>query len=177
MEQVQNKNKGGIKELIEDQNYLSISDFGRGLLRQWEEKGKSGEITISGLGGHVDYEVSPRCGVPFLNLSTLKADPEIELEGVPITFGIKPYFKCQECHARRTKLYQGKNNQYLCRVCLDLAYQSTRITMPLLKSFWQHQRLIERSESVKRITYGGCFTRKAKTVMRMADKLAQSQKF
>jgi hypothetical protein len=168
--------KKGAKGLIENQSYISISEFGRGLLRLHNNKGKSGTFISSGLKlrrlvYYVDLDSDPPCLFIYIQNNN-DSQIKIHLKHTYSTFGIRPYFACPKCQSLRCKLYM-KEGALLCRKCLNLVHESTRLHLvhPLIRIFKKQFKIVEISERVKRISYNGKFTRRAKRVMELSRRL------
>jgi len=157
------------KRLESDYPSLGINDFGRGLIRSIN-KDKSGTIKAPGMGGFMlDYEVNPdNLSLEFF-CPTQPIDGLIYLTHSESTFGRRPWFVCPGCGTSRGKLYRA-GRAFKCRKCLDLAYESTRLpkAWPIFRLFSRQMRIIKLSEQVKRISYAGQLTRRAKRIIELS---------
>jgi hypothetical protein len=64
----------------------------------------------------------------------------ITVQWRPMTFGLKPFFVCPRCNARRVFLYFDTLKAY-CRVCADLRFLSHRQ--------WPRTRLLHRAHRIR----------------------------
>jgi len=155
---------------VEDFAYLNIGEFGRGLLHVKKGKGKKDSFNSVGLRGrrvayYVDHEtLDPHI---FCFVQNQEEPVELILGASQSTFGARPFFYCPGCHTPRRRLYRRNNTSYVCRNCLNLTYETSRISgaHPIIILARKHYKLIEMSEKVWRITYNGRYTRKAKRVL------------
>lgn len=171
MENLQTSRRNGQKALEDEYPYLSINDFGRGLLRPNDVGGRL--LKLPGFGGlEISYEVN-------LDDSSLEfygtAKPLygfIRLKFSESPFGLRPWLACPNCGKRRGKLYKSGKG-FSCRVCLNITY--ARAGSPrnwhVFNLFNKQMRLIRLAEKVKRITYGGQLTRRARRVIALGKAL------
>lgn len=163
------------KKLIEDYSFFDIGSFGRGLLYQYDGKGKKGSLVFPSLRySHISYYVEWFDSLPCLFVYIQDKDTPIKiyLSSSQSTFGKRPYFHCPGCNSSRRKLYM-RGDAFLCRECLNLIHESTRLhrAHPIVRILNKHLKLIVMSENVKRISYNGRYTRRAKRVIELSNKL------
>jgi hypothetical protein len=184
--------------LVEDCYVLGISDLTKGLLRPiitdtWTEnyakpfelgadtdlQGKQGEVFITDRYGKqlqlkysVDLVEPPVVHLSFLYRNSWH-NQTVFLDELLLGFGMRPFFLCA-CGYRAGKLYLAANQySFLCRSCAALYYESTSINpnsqvggfaYALFKRF----KLDLLKQKVKRISYKGKYTRRARRVLGLA---------
>jgi len=170
-----NQKKGGPKGLVEDALGFSISSISGGLFRGSEKK--SGKFFLDPLGLLAEYQITKKDGAWTFHLLDIEGfknfrTREIGLEGVPVTFGTRPYFHCPSCGSLRHKLHLGEHGRIACRECLNLTYQSTRDSHgePIFRLLRRYMKLRMKQAEISRIVYNERPTRKVKSVMHMAEK-------
>ncbi len=100
---------------------------------------------------------------------------EINMEWESITYGERPYFRC-ECGHRATKLYLPANShEFKCRDCHNLHYQLTTFNRYSIngKKLYQLNRLNKLSNnraSMSRIFYEGKFTKRFERFLGQCEK-------
>jgi len=171
----QNKQKTAYKGVVEDYTYLNIGEFGRGLLHVESDKGKKRGFISAGLRGRkITYYIdhAPLDPHLFCYIQNQETSIKVILGASQSTFGARPFFYCPGCFKPKRKLYKCQN-AFTCRDCLKLTYESSRKSgsHPILLLAHRYYRLMEMSEKVERISYGGKHTRKAKRVMEYAKRL------
>ncbi len=166
-----------VKRLVEDFRSFSISQLGRGVMRRnrqteggfWLDETSTqpeGRYHINhGKDGSVAVELS-------YPAARATAHNSVQLEGVAVTYGIKPFAVCPSCATRRNKLQIDNLGRIACRGCFDLAYQSTRDNHgnSLFRTFRKHLKIKAKQAKVQRVLYDGAYTRKAKSVLRLVKK-------
>ncbi len=163
--------KNGQKALQDEYPYLSINDFSRGLLRH--DGGGDRCLKLPGFGGlEISYEVNLDESYLEFYGTTKPLYGFIRLRSSESSFGIRPWLACPSCGKRRGKLYKSGKG-FSCRICLNLTYASTRFprNWPIFSLFSKQMRLTQLAEKVKRITYGGQLTRRARRVMTLSKAL------
>lgn len=157
--------------LVDDYPFISINDFGRGLIRE-SEKGKSGTLEPAGLRRlELSYEVNLVDRTLEFYGTTLPFYGYIKLGATESPYGRRPWFLCQLCGRKCAKLYKS-GKSFSCRLCLGLTYPSkTNCRIPLICEMERCLRVANAAEKVRRIYYGGQLTRKARAVVRLATKL------
>ncbi len=94
---------------------------------EWSRGGKpTGDITVVYAGDDpdaliLDYRIRTSAGEPWVPVRE-----RVGLERTPCRYGgSRPWFRCPGCKRRRAVLYSVEG-RFRCRVCHDLAYESTR---------------------------------------------------
>lgn len=181
MEQFPPRSKTGpVKRLVEDFRSFSISQLGRGVLHR--DRSTDGGFWLDETSTQPEgrYRIShQKDGSIAIDLSypseRTPAHHSVQLEAVAVTYGLKPFLRCPNCESRRNKLQIDNLGRIACRECFDLAYQSTREkhSNPLFRTFRRHMKLREKRAEVRRVVYGGVYTRKARSVLRLAGKIGK----
>jgi hypothetical protein len=173
--------------LVEDCYILSLSAFGRGLLRPinpWTEdypkpldleikpEGRSGSIILVSRRGKlkIDYSVDLE-EPPVLNLfysyRNCGHTQAVDLIQSPIIYGVRPYFRCL-CGYKGNCLYLAPNQySFMCRRCAGLFYESTTINRNstvggLGYLLFKILKLDEQKAKIKRWGYGKKPTKKVR---------------
>jgi hypothetical protein len=110
------------------------------------------------------------------SISVNGSDPqEIKMEWEPITFGDRPYFRC-ECSRRASKLYLPPNgHEFKCRDCHNLSYQLASFNRhsPAGRKLYQVNRLNKLSNNragMSRIFYEGKYTKRFERFLRQCER-------
>jgi hypothetical protein len=99
----------------------------------------------------------------------------IEIDEEVISFGIRPFLVC-DCGRRCNKLYlRPGHDLFACRHCLNLVYELTTISKESLVGSISYKlnrafKIDDMNLNVKRITYAGKLTRRARRVVTLAGK-------
>ncbi len=191
------------KNLAEDSFKICIGDFGKKLLypinvNGFDDfdylsdkeaktlKGKEGSFVISnGLEKrYISYSVNlnntPKTIELFIKKSADSLDginQRIEIEEDPITFGIRPFFKCS-CGKNATVLYMtGNRNLFSCIDCSNIIYESQRLNRHTMKGLFYYSsrvlKLFKAREKIDRMFYGGKLSKKGKNIFDKYDKLSK----
>lgn len=97
---------------------------------------------------------------------------ELHVEFEEITYGSKPYFKC-DCGSRVSKLYLPRNGQnFGCRTCHNLCYQLNTLSKNSVAggALYRLNRLSKLSDSranISHIFYKGDYTKKFKRFLNL----------
>ena len=110
------------------------------------------------------------------SISVTGSEPqEIAMEWEPVTYGERPYFRC-ECGHRATKLYLPPNgHKFKCRECHNLHYQLTTFNRYSIagRKLYQVNRLNKLSNNragMSRIFYNGNYTKKFERFLGQCEK-------
>jgi len=164
------------KKFVEDVPSFSIGSLGRGTLRGNDEK--VGYFLLGFPNVRLaKYRIvlrNEKWKFFLLEVEGFKnfRIKEIDLKGIPVTFGSRPAFVCPGCGSLRYKLHLSERGHVACRICFDLVHQSTRDShgAPIFRLFRRFIKLREKDADVHRVEHNGRYTRKAKSVMNMAQK-------
>ncbi len=193
------KREPPVKALVEESHTLCIGDFGKKLLHQVsgieeklfpdlvKPKGRRGKFMIRGTTGNlfINYEVKLEGEKLMLEIFFVKdathmdsgAEQTIKLSTQELQYGTRYYFTC-DCGRKCNKLYLPKNSLFVCRICSELAYESTRINKKSLGGlpYYVHKRikLAKLRESMDRISYNGRPTKRAIRFFRQWNNLEES---
>lgn len=73
-------------------------------------------------------EIEARKGVITIHFTDRKDFPQhIELEDMPVGFGVRTWIVCPQCGSHCEKVY-CTNLRFKCRKCADLVYRSSKLT-------------------------------------------------
>jgi len=148
---------------------------------EYSVPGKSGETSLFDRWGkelklnfNIDLGEPPIVNLSFLFRNSWHTQT-IHLDELPLGYGIRPFFLCS-CGYRAGKLYLGPNEySFKCRTCARLYYESTSINpSSLVGAMGYRLHRIFKADilktKVKRITYRGRYTRRARRVMALLGK-------
>ncbi len=138
-------------------------------VRLFKKHGKVLEVT---------YEIDLELGSILLNsnMPGLCGVQDVLLDPVPTEFGKRAYFVCEGCEARVNKLFlRASNRRWQCRKCQNLTWKvkryNKRSAVGVLGYYLDRGlKLQEKQEQIKRISYAGSLTRKARAIMGLIAK-------
>lgn len=168
--------------LVEDCFILCLSDLGKGLLHPSGNDGglvvgKCGKVLLSNRFKDLPVQFSVGHGLDdkvILNISCKHRNSllnqAITLQTGKAPYGIRPYLVCY-CGYQGNKLYlSNKEYSFLCRRCAGLYYESTSINRYSVVGALKYRlarkfKIAELRARVKRVSYKGKFTRRARRVL------------
>ncbi len=187
--------KTKIKVLAEDCFKISISDFGKKLLRPINSdelnnfdllynkennllKGKQGHFTIqNGIETlHIFYNVDPNRIPKILNIRFSRIEggfdgisQNIELGEDYAQYGFRPYFTCS-CGKLCTVLYKvPAKSIFKCISCSNIIYESQKLNKKTMSGLFYHThrllKLVKMEEKTPRTFYNGKYTIKRQRLM------------
>ncbi len=166
-------------ELIEHCKSITTKRFNKDLCRARKQGGSvSGHIDINNANNSLifDYTVSIGTEYDYLVIHNAGIEQRIKLIDSELHFGARLWFIC-DCGARVAKLYLPPNGQdFKCRHCHHLNYQSTRINKHSKHGAFIYQnslilKVIAMRENMGRIFYRSEYTKRFNRWLDECDKV------